>query len=190
MAKPLDDRPRSPAGMPLFSMKKWERMKAAGKVPYSTFRNKPQGKSKEQLAYEAENLVRARREKRGECEVLKVLEEIGGLAWLDFKRRNGACERLWTQYETHHVYGRKHGHQRWNLIRALEACHRFAHENPPLARLACMLAKDKKGELELEKAVVRLGKNPIGLVANDLEDGKFSGMAAGEAQRLCDRYGV
>ena len=42
-----------------------------------------------------------------------------------------------------------------------------------------------------QEAIERLGgKNPIGLIANDFADGKFSGKAAGEAESLCLRHGM
>jgi hypothetical protein len=174
MTKP-DDRPRR-NGLPLFSKKRWEEGKR------STF-NPPKktGKSAEQKAYE---------ETHQSCEVSDTLQRIAGEEWLAYCLRNVNASVLWNTYETHHVYRRQYGDDRWNLIRCLTGAHKFGHENPPLFRLACVLAKEAKGELEIEAALVRLNKNPLGLIANDLENGKFYGKAAAAAQRLCDKYGL
>lgn len=167
------------------SMQRAIRRAAKARRPLTS---KPQRKSKEQLAYEAHNRVRAAKEKRGECEVVAMLEEIGGLAWLKFKHRNAAAEFLWNEHETHHPFGRDQGDHAWNMIRTLKAVHKFAHENPPLGLLACVLVKEKHGALELAEAKNVLGGNGIvGIVYRNFGYGNYSGKAAGAAEAFIAR---
>lgn len=186
MAKPIDDRPRV-NGLPTMSKKKWAEFKATGRLPRSS---RPQGKSKEQLAYEAENRVRAMREGRSECEIRAVLEDIGGLAWIDFKRRNRDATFLWNQHETAHIHRREFGDHDWNMMRALKGCHVFAHEKPRLALLAFIIGKDREGWIDWDAVFLRLGKYPMGYIVKYFEEGAYNGIAAGHAQRLCEKYGV
>jgi hypothetical protein len=183
-------KPRKPLAK--IGKKRREVLKASGKpMPYSTFSTKPyQGKSKEQLAYEAENRVRAMREGRSECEIRAVLEDIGGLAWIDFKRRNHAATFIWRKFETHHIHRREFGDHDWNMMRALKACHIFAHEEPRLALLAFIVAKDKQADIDWDAVYLRLKKYPLGFVVKYDEDGAYSGKAAGHAKRLFRKYGI
>lgn len=160
---------------------------------------KPYVKPAGQAAYE--KTVRS-------CEVFDLLQELGLPEWRKFYADNEAACWLWGNrtgagedarvafderppLEVHHVYRRQFGHDRWNLIRCFVGCHLFFHGHPKIARLVAALAKERKGELELEAAKKRLGgKNPVGLIANDVDGGVFSGRARGEAIALCRKYGT
>ena len=179
--------------MPRVSKERWAQIQAGTYTPKQRkpIESKPQRKSKEQLAYEAENRVRAMREKRNECEVFAMLEEIGGGPWLKFKRDNRHATLLWTEFETHHIYRRKNGDWPWNMIRVLKAVHEFEKKYPPLGLLACVLVKERNGALEQEAAKAVIGGNgPVGLIYKHFGYGNFSGKAAGAAEAFIKRHKV
>lgn len=124
-------------------------------------------------------------------ELFDVLDYLAFPEWLRFYALNREAPGLWERLESHHVFRRQYGSDSWNCIRAYEGCHKFCHSAPKLGRLACVIAKDRAGTLDLEAAKKRLGgKNPLGLLKNDLDDGVFTGPARDAAQALCERHGL
>lgn len=127
-----------------------------------------------------------------QCEVTPLLEELNPPGWAEFKR-------VWEGHpdagkvDCHHIFGKRFARceESWNKVAALRPAHEFV-QSTRTGRLVCLIALERRGELESCRNEIReaTGRDPIGLVSNDCENGVFAGRVLDAAQDLCERYGV
>ena len=127
-------------------------------------------------------------ERNPACELCRLLGELDPPGWREFGRAWDGHPEAGT-LDPHHVHGRANGDADWNLVTACRVAHEFV-QSTRVGRLVCLLVKDRKNELCRAAATLALKRDPVGLVAVDLENGIFSGRCEEAAKALCQRYGV
>lgn len=122
------------------------------------------------------------------CELTPLLDDLNPPGWEGHKDAwKGHPEA--EMVDPHHVHGRKCGDADWNLIAASRVAHEFV-QSTRVGRLVCLIVKHAKGDLCRDTCRLRIGRDPLGLIANDLENGIFTGRCERAARRLCEHYGI
>jgi hypothetical protein len=123
------------------------------------------------------------------CPLCDLLDELWPPEWEKWRRQNSGAG-IWYGLEVHHPFRQRQNDERWNRLRTCGGCHKFSHAFPVHGTAAAMLLMDRAGVLMVETAAAALGKNPLGMLAVQLEDGKLSGTGRLEqaAADLCRRH--
>jgi hypothetical protein len=136
----------------------------------------------------ADTLLADYRKANPVCELCVLLGELEPPGWDEY-------QRVWSGHpqeltlDVHHIHGSREGHAHWNLIRACRVAHEFVQSNR-VGRLVCTLVKESKRPSEFPREEIRqaLGRDPVGLIRIDLDNGVFSGRCRIAAERFSARH--
>lgn len=160
------------------SAKRWESLKGAlGPKRVKPMRSRPKRRSKEAKAMVA-----------GGCEVTRLLDFLNPPGWgKHYRAWHGHPEASVT--DPHHLFGRQHGEKAWNVVAASRVAHEFV-QGTRVGRLVCVWALVRRGDFARETIRAAHGRDPLGLIAVDLENGIFCGRCERLASAICKRFGV
>ena len=145
--------------------------------PRKRLRSRPRKRSAEAAAIVA----------RG-CELTRLLDFLRPRGWSGFKsswKRHPEARTV----DPHHVFDRHLGDHAWNVVAASRVAHEFV-QSTRVGRLVCAWALHRRGDLARETIRAKHGRDPIGLIAVDLENSIFTGRCERLASALCGRYGL
>jgi hypothetical protein len=164
-------------------------MKRSGYIPRRTpLRSRRRAVADTLADYRAEN---------PRCELVAMLTHLDPPGWSEF-RRVWSQARIhgvpaWDVLDPHHVYGKQFRNPDvpWNLVTACRPAHEFV-QGTRVGRLVCVLVKEAKVPSEFPRQVIfgAIGRDPVGLICNDLEDGIFTGRCEAAARDFCRRHGL
>lgn len=129
----------------------------------------------------------ARALKAAGCEITRLLDWVSPPGW----RGHWSA---WSGHpdagvvDIHHLFGRQHGEPAWNVVAASRVAHEFV-QSTRVGRVICVWALCRRGDFDRAAIREAHGRDPLGLISNDLENGIFSGRLARVASALCKRGG-